>query len=94
MSHVKEAVEALKAAQETPADENVTDPWLLAAQVHATLALVEQQRIANLIAMRELPEAGNALLKASAECDEHGRVTGQAIIRPEISEALGIEASR
>lgn len=52
IDHVAEAHTALTAAQKNPADADViVDPWLLAAQVHATLALVEQQRIANLIAL-------------------------------------------
>ncbi|WP_323986248.1 hypothetical protein [Microbacterium plantarum] len=51
MDHAAEARRALRAAAEDPADIEGTDPWLLAAQVHATLALVEQQRIANLIAL-------------------------------------------
>ena len=52
IDHAKEARRALRAAAETPSDvETVADPWILSAQVHATLALVEQQRIANLIAL-------------------------------------------
>lgn len=55
IDHVAEAREHLQAAKENPADATLhTDPWLLAAQVHATLALVEQQRIANLIAYWQL----------------------------------------
>ena len=52
IDHAAEARTALSSAAEKPADASVvTDPWLLAAQVHATLALVEQKRIANLIAI-------------------------------------------
>lgn len=39
------------------ADED-TGNWLAAAQVHATLALVEQQRIANLIQLMHVPVGG------------------------------------
>ena len=38
------AWEALNSAREIPAEVQATDPWLLVAQTHATLALVEQQR--------------------------------------------------
>lgn len=52
IDHAAESRAALAAAAATPADAEVlADPWLLAAQVHATLALVEQQRIANIIAL-------------------------------------------
>ena len=52
IDHAGQARTALAAAAASPADASVqTDPWLLAAQVHATLALVEQQRIANLISL-------------------------------------------
>lgn len=45
IDHANEARRALRAAAETPSDvETVADPWILLAQVHATLALVEQQR--------------------------------------------------
>lgn len=53
IDHAAEARRALAAATETPAEGVVSDPWLLAAQVHATLALVEQQRIANLLALAQ-----------------------------------------
>jgi len=54
IDHAAEARAALKGAQMNPADADViTDPWLLAAQVHATLALVEQQRLANLITLAQ-----------------------------------------
>jgi hypothetical protein len=64
IDHAAEARTALAKAQMNPADADViTDPWLLAAQVHATLALVEQHRIANLIELstpRRLPDGSQA----------------------------------
>lgn len=64
IDHTAAAREALAAAQMNPADADViTDPWLLAAQVHATLALIEQQRIANIIELshpRRLQNGGEA----------------------------------
>ena len=38
-----------------PGDPTLATNWLLSAQVHATLALVEQQRIANLLTYIALP---------------------------------------
>ena len=49
IDHAAAARAALDAASATPAEGVLTDPWLLSAQVHATLALVEQQRIASLV---------------------------------------------
>lgn len=62
------------------------------AQVHANLALVEQQRIANLIALTKETfaayEACEALgTFAAAKCGE------QIGLRPEIAAALGIKAA-
>ena len=70
------------------------------AQVHATLALVEQQRIANLIA---LAGSRNPILReqvaedaaeALATFHEHADLAlgGWHEVRPDIAAALGIEA--
>ncbi|KTS90689.1 hypothetical protein NS183_07860 [Microbacterium testaceum] len=71
IDHAAEARAALKAAQMNPADADViTDPWLLAAQVHAALAGVEQQRIANRIAL------ASAVAEASRMAGTQGSVLG------------------
>ena len=75
------------------------------AQVHATLALVEQQRIANLIALAGIPnqsgyesethDARNiALFEGIFDWEDittpPDNPDQQIIIRPEIAEALGL----
>lgn len=59
---------------------------LAMAQVHATLALVEQQRIANLIELTHNQNGG--LVFARALYEMQGKNVKS--IRPEISEALGL----
>lgn len=66
---------------------------LAQAQVHATLALVEQQRIANIIAIaNNVSEDPDVTVTAGeraawlALCDE----TSPHSLRPEIREALGL----
>ena len=92
------------------ADRMVSNDWpletgefktdiLAAAQVHATLALVEQQRVANLIA---LAGSRNPILReqvaedaaeALATFHEHADLAlgGWHEVRPDIAAALGIE---
>src|SRR5690625_5082488 len=70
------------------------------AQVHATLALAEQQRIANLIELLpgiEMPETGGAIAQADGlteivrKTNHEGREYGMYQLRPEIARALRIE---
>lgn len=90
-THAQEAARAL--------DEVRSDPWLLKAQVHATLALAEQQRIANLLtaALHEgrfneekyaLREGAIDALIAWASVED---ADTPPALRPEIAAALGIE---
>lgn len=84
-NHKQEAVEYLDHAlnEEDPAWAQVR---LAHAQVCATLALVEQQRIANLIALTSNPNIG--IRYAYGLYDLDGKtVTG---LRPEVASALGI----
>ena len=63
-----------------------------AAQVHATLALVEQQRIANLIAIATaIPEAG--LSRTAADMAYNCLIQDglNAPLLPDVAAALGIE---
>lgn len=77
-------------ANTKPEEFGTTANWLAAAQVHATLALVEQQRIANLVTLASgnpstiQRSASRALLELDPEtkCDEN--------VRPEIKEGLGL----
>ena len=48
--HKKESEQLVEQSKKSTADPTI---WLLGAQAHATLALVEQQRIANLIALKD-----------------------------------------
>ena len=72
---------------------------IIAAQTHATLALVEQQRIANVIALTALDadtdekevlsrEAALALIEYQEDPD--GSLDEDPVIRLEISTALGV----
>src|SRR5699024_1567204 len=70
------------------------------AQVHATLELAEQQRIANLIALLpgiEMFETGGAIAQADGlteivrKTNHEGREYGMYQLRPEIARALRIE---
>ncbi|UXO93873.1 hypothetical protein Pan2_54 [Pseudanabaena phage Pan2] len=71
-----------------------TRDYLALAQVHATLALVEQQRIGNLIALSNsglgpLMQAGDLALLASVPHSEWPN-TNIEVLRPEIRQALGL----
>lgn len=95
IDHATEARAALKGAQMNPVDADVmADPWLLAAQVHATLALVEQQRFANLIALATVPGSAGTLETAAAQAlliPADDSVWGaRPTIRPEVREGLGL----
>lgn len=66
-----------------------------AAQAHATLALVEQQRIANLVALSTsglgpLMQAGDRALLESVPHPEWPNTTIE-VLHPEIRIALGLE---
>lgn len=63
------------------------------AQVHATLALVEQQRIANLIALsepRELPGGGEVSYNIWQFKEEDGQIKAWGLL-PDVAAALGTE---
>lgn len=78
IDHAAEAKKILEDLEPHRGQHLELDPQL--AQVHATLALVEQQRIANLIELGEQWEdTGNPALDSVAPQ-----------LRPEIEEALGL----
>lgn len=78
----------------SPSDRQAS---LTAAHVHATLALAEQQRIANLIALADLADrkygnyAGTGGLTAVFEYGD--TLESNMRLRPEIADALGIEVT-
>lgn len=101
IDHTGWAREFIRAAENAFDDEVTIDAReaptvaenIALAQVHATLALVEQQRLANLITLAAIPGAGtletaaaHALLIPSDDADWDSRPT----IRPEIREGLGL----
>lgn len=92
IDHVAAAREWLAAAERPDMNLDETTAFAHVGQVHATLALVEQQRIANVIALgsltaweSELPGHPIEHLAFAAIGDPD---TGE--LRPEIREALGI----
>lgn len=77
-----------------------TEGVIAIAQVHATLALAEQQRIASLIALIpgiEISETGGAVVQADGlteiirKTNHEGREYGMHRLRPDIARALRIE---
>ena len=101
MSRIDHAAVAHDILAHTPTNGGVTySDWMIEAQAHATLALVEQQRIANLIALsnstsevlegQPAADAAGALLEFHPH--EHEEYGGWHQPRPDIAAALGIEA--
>lgn len=96
IDHAARALVEYDAALEVMESEGITDGTVVAsavlAQVHATLALVEQQRIANLIALTRLSDddmrigAEDALFEPDPTLG-HGKPWR---VRPGIREALGL----
>lgn len=89
IDHVAEAMQHISWAHEQQEREgdmgNVPRDDALLAQVHATLALVEQQRIANLIALARPHKLRNG---AEVSHTVHDHVTG--LLRPDVAEAVGL----
>ncbi|MDQ7877331.1 hypothetical protein Q9R08_05005 [Microbacterium sp. QXD-8] len=91
-TNVDLAVTALRQVQVHEGRAGLTNPQLIAlAQTHATLALVEEQRIANSIAALHL---GTAALdhdnKVSADPKTARRVASRNALRRLIREGLGL----
>lgn len=99
--HVKEALNELgQIGANLPYPSHPADGAVAIAQVHATLAVAEQLRIANLIALASLPEPDShgevrELLRGDAlhTLAEWKRINPDdetPVIVPEIKEALGL----
>lgn len=69
------------------------EPVTSLAQVHATLALVEQQRIGNLIALMDSNRASTNDVRAALNALSEGEPVVDRRLRPDIARALGIEVS-
>lgn len=83
VDHAKEAREWVDAAERPDLSMPETSAFASIAQVHATLALVEQKRIANIIALSVPQDAGTADIRLPS-WDE------KLQMRPDIREALGL----
>lgn len=74
------------------ASEGITDATIIATAIdalrHATLALVEQQRIANLIALGQATHDNGSRIYWRAIIDPSGR--DSAVVRADIREGLGL----
>ena len=90
IDHAAEAVALLNLAAAT---QHQGDPrhLIAASQVHATLALVEQQRIANLVALTKNTFAAHEAREALSTFAT-AKLGEQIGLRPDIAAALGIEA--
>lgn len=98
IDHANEAMACLVAADGHLSAEMAVETGeykadvLAYAQVHATLALVEQQRVSNLIALADKfdqPQAIDAILNRTPPNGDKGWVHHG--VQPEIAAALGIE---
>lgn len=87
IDHAAEAVALLNLAVTA---QHQGDPrhLIAAAQAYAALALVEQQRIANLIALASSTDS----IAARAQAEITLLVTRSNLLRPDIAAALGIKA--
>jgi len=98
IDHAAEAQKSLDAAWDSPKSTH----FLAEAQVSATLALVEQQRIANLVSLMQMQaeidentdllahEALHSLISFERKGSQISGPVDVPSIRPEIREALGL----
>jgi len=93
MAHREEALAWLERSWNRNPDVDAKEMRAVAlAQVHATLELAEQQRIANVIALASGARVGQAGYEYGArEYLIRRDSRGLPVIVPEVAEALGIE---
>lgn len=104
MTRIDHAGKARQILAEIPdgATEAGAMAWCAEAQVHATLALVEQQRIANLIALANSNHPSMEAQVAEDAVDalthwndhENTDMGGWRELRPDIAAALGLTAGQ
>ena len=87
---IDHAAEALRVISTLPGGDLLIEAYAY-AQVHATLALVEQQRIANLIALMDSPRTATSVARVAERALAEGEPVVNRTLRPEIAAALGIE---
>lgn len=91
IDHAAEAVRAGQQAERAGRHQDRLE-HLLNANVHATMALVEQQRLANLIAALTLTPSrlADETIKADASEVTRARIALRNAIRAEVREGLGL----
>lgn len=94
IDHAAEASKHIDGVHDWQSDEGITDATLIAsaliAQAEATLALVEQQRIANLIALATLSIDTTIPNDGHLELFDEAHVYSVDRLKPRYREALGI----
>ena len=86
IDHAKEAREWIEAVMSYPKATS----FAIFAQAEATLALVEQQRVANLIALMESPRTATSVARVAERALMVGEPVTNRALRPDIAAALGI----
>lgn len=86
IDHAAEAQIRINFSHKSPPNDPISQTYMMQAQVHATLALVEQQRIANLIAVFQM-EGGPYKETNRWATDEED---ANAIIVRDIKKGLGL----
>lgn len=98
IDHVEKALTRATWVLDTIEEDGVTLEALAAiatlSQVSATLALVEQQRIANLIALMDSPRTATSVARVAERTLMEGEPVVDRELRPDIAAALGIEVDR
>lgn len=89
LDHVKRATNLITYVSETELMSDVASVSISAAQVHATLALVEQQRIANLIALATTGGFDMGVLTSNIA--HRTLVVRPGQLQPGIAQALGVD---
>lgn len=91
IDHAAEALDELESVQ-LHFDEGMNGTARATiALTHATLALVEQQRIANLIALAHVADQHDNVSPLESTAWEALGVPGSGVMRPDIAAALGVE---
>lgn len=87
-----ESIKGVEEVSEDWVDElrDAADRSIAAAQVHATLALVEQTRVANLIALMDSPRTATSVARVAERALTEGEPVVNRTLRPDIAAALGI----
>lgn len=89
---IDHAAEAQRVMSIMPSGDTLSEAYAY-SQVHATLALVEQQRIANLIALSESGRSTVQGARAALDAlygEDSGEGSARRRLHPDIAAALGV----